>query len=99
MEQCLKFMPTICTDGVKAERKLLDYIVYEVYGVLLSMAGVYLQCPDSSRIVDGGILEPADLLAIRVLERKEGYIYLDVVTGHLLRITFGVNGSTADVSR
>ncbi len=98
MEKCLKLMSAICTDGVKTKRELLDYVIYEVYGVLLSMAGVYLQCPDPGRIVDGGILEPADLLAVGVLECKKGYIYLDVVTGHLLRIAFGVNGSAADVS-
>ena len=91
-------MASVCANGVKTKRKLLNHIIHKVYGVLLSMTGVYLQCPDSSGIVDGGILEPADLLAICVLEREERDIDLDMMARYLLGIAFGVNGSAADIS-
>ncbi len=60
MELCLKLMAIIGPNGMDAERELRNYVIDKIYGILLSMAGINLQLPDSGGIIDGYILKPTD---------------------------------------
>jgi hypothetical protein len=55
-------MAPICTYGMDAKRELIYDIIYEIYGVFLSMTFVDLQSPDPDCIVYGSILETTNLL-------------------------------------
>ena len=99
MKQSLELVTSIGTDGVDAKGELLDHVVYEVYGVLLSIAFVDLQGSNPGGIVNGGVLETPDLLPFGALESKKGHINLDVVARYLLGVATGVNCPTTDVLR
>ena len=68
VELGLKFMAVVGTDGVNAERKLIDHIVDEIDGVFLGMTSVDFEGPDASRIVYRGVLIPFDPFFIGIFE-------------------------------
>ena len=92
MEQSLELMAPICANGMDAKRKLIDHVIYEINGVVLSMTSVDLQSPDPGGIIYGSVLETTDLPVLGVLESKECHINLDVVARNLLGIATGMNG-------
>ena len=91
-------MTPIGTDGMDSKRELLDHVVYEVGGVLLSMTGVDLQGSNPGSIVDGSILESTNLLSLGVLECEKRNINLDVMARNPFGVTPGVDCSATDVS-
>ena len=68
MEQGLKLVSPISTNGVDSKGKLLDHIVNEVNGVLLSMTFIDFQGPYPRGVVDGRVREPTDLTALGSLQ-------------------------------
>ena len=98
VEQSLELVSSIGSDSMDAKGKLLDHVIYEIYGVLLSMALVDPQGSHPSSIVDGGVLETTDLLAFGVLESKKRHVNLDVMARNPFCITLGVDSPATDVS-
>ena len=98
MKQRLELMSSIGTDSVNTKGKLLNHIVNEIYGILLSMARVDLQSPNPGSVVNGGILKATDLLAISPLYCQESHVDLDMMARNPFGITFGVDGSASSVS-
>jgi hypothetical protein len=60
----LEFVAVIRPNFTDAERELFNDIVDEVDGIGLGMAGVYLECPDAGRIIDGGVLVTPDVFTL-----------------------------------
>lgn len=92
VEQSLELVASIGSDGMDAKGELLDHLIYEIYGVLLSMAFVDLQGSYPSSIIDGGVLETPYLPTIIVLEGKKGHVNLYVMARNPFCITLGVDG-------
>ena len=95
MEFGLELVAIVSSNFANTERKLLNDMINEVDRVCLRVFVVDLKCPDTCRIVDCGVLEPAHLLAAFPLKGQELDVYLDVVTWNLLLISLGVKLSHA----
>lgn len=68
VELGLKFMAVVGTNGVNAERKLIDQIVDKIDGVFLGMTSVDLKGSDASSIVKSGVLIPFEPFSIGIFE-------------------------------
>lgn len=98
MEFGLELVAIVSSNFANSERKLLDDMINEVDRVCLRVFVVDLKCPDTCRIVDCCVLEPAYLFATFPLKGQELDVYLDVVTWNLLLISLGVKLSHACAS-
>lgn len=98
MEFGLEFVAIVSPNFANAERELLNDMINEVDRVCLRVLFVDLKCPDTCRIVDRCVLEPAHHLAVVPLKGQELDVYLDVVTWNLLLISLGVKLSHASAS-
>jgi len=76
-------MAAIGTYRVDPERELPNHIIHKVGGVLLRVQAIDLERPYPRRIINRGILEPAQLLALGIDESEELDINLDVVSRHV----------------
>lgn len=70
MEAGLEFMSVIGANFPDTEREPVDDVIDEVYGIGLGMPVVDLESANAGRIVDGGVLEAADLAAIFSIESQ-----------------------------
>ena len=61
VELGLELMAIVGSDFLDAERELFDDVIDEVDGVGLCVFVVDFEGPDAGCVVDGSILEPADL--------------------------------------
>ena len=84
-------MATICSYSMDPEGKLLDHIINEFYSVLLCLALVYLEYPDSGRIVDCRILKTADSSSIDPFKPNELHIDLNMMSRDCFSIPFGMD--------
>lgn len=91
VELGLELMAIVGSDFLDAERELFNDVIDEVDGVGLCVFVVDFERPDAGCVVDGGILEPADLLPALAGEGEELDVHLDVMTGNLLVISLGVD--------
>lgn len=98
MEFGLELVAIVSSNFANAERELFNDMINEVDRVCLRVFVVDLKCPDTCRIVDCCVLEPADLLAVFPLKGQELDVYLDVVTWNLLLISLCVKLSQACAS-
>lgn len=99
VELGLELMAIIGSDFLDAERELFDDVIDEVDRVGLSMFIIDLESPDARSVVNGCILEPADLLAALSDEGEELDVHLDVMTWHLFVVTLGVDFAHARSAR
>lgn len=90
MEFGLELVAIVSSNFANAERKLLNDMINEVDRVCLRVFVVDLQSPDTCRIVDCCVLEPAHALAAFSFKGQELDVYLDVMSWNLFLITFGV---------
>ena len=90
MELSLELMAIVSPNFANAERKLLNDMINKVDRVCLRVFVVDLERPDTCRIVNCCVLEPANLLAAFPFEGQELDVHLDMVTRYLLLITLGV---------
>ena len=95
----LKLMAVIGSDLFDAEGELFDDVIDKVDRVCLCVFGVNLESPDTCSVVYRGILEAADLLAALADEDEELNVHLDVMAGHLLVLTSGVDFAHAGSTR
>jgi len=87
MEFGLKLMPIVSPNHFYSERELLDNVIDEIDGVALRVFIINLESSDSSTIVNSRILETPDAFALRVFEKQEFHIDLNMVSRHFLFIT------------
>ena len=99
VELCLELMAVIGSDLFDAERELFDDVIDKVDRVGLCVLILDLERPDACRVIDSGILEPADLLAALANEGEELDVHLDVMAGHLLVISLGMDFAHARSAR
>jgi hypothetical protein len=99
VEQRLELMSAIGSDRVDPEGELLNDILDEVDGILLGVAPIDLQRANTGGVINGRILEAADLPAVLSLERQELDIDLDVMTGHLLGVAMGMHRTSPHSAR
>ncbi len=90
MELGLEFVTIVGPNFSNAEWKLFDGMVNEIDGVCLRVFLIDLKGAKSGCIVDRVVLEPADLFASFSSKSQKLNVHLDVVSWHLLLITFGV---------
>ena len=90
MKLGLKFMAIIGSNGMNPEREFRNHIIDKIYGILLRMAIINLQRPDSGGIIHGRILKTTGGLGIGVWEFQKLYIHLDMMPRHLLFIPLGL---------
>ena len=57
VELGLKLVTSIGLDRVDPKRESLDNMIHEVHRVGLSVACVYLQCPNACCVINGCVLE------------------------------------------
>lgn len=90
MELGLEFVTIIRAHLANAKRELFDDVVNEVDRVCLRMLLVDLEGANSGCIIDRRVLEPADLFAAFSFEGQKLNVHLNVMSWHLLLITFSV---------
>ena len=98
VELGLKLMPVIGADLTDPEGELFDHVVDKIDGICLGMSLIDFEGSDSGRIVDGGELEAADLLAAFSFEGQKLDDHLDVVAGDLFVVALGVDLAFARAS-
>ena len=86
-------MTTIGPNSVQPERESVEDIVDKVNRVLLSMSTVYLQRPYPCGVIDGRILVSTDPIPASRLQGQNFDIHLHVMTGNLLGVSTGVQGT------
>src|SRR5262245_47839344 len=96
VELGLELMPAVRAPGVNTEGELLDDIVQEGDGVLLSVAAIDLEGPHPGRIVDRRVLVAPDPLALRALQGQELHVDLDVMARDLLLVAVSVHRAPPD---
>ncbi len=91
MEPGLEFVPVDGADLLDPEGEGLDDVVDEVGGVCLGVPFVDFEGADPGRVIDGGELEPPELLAALIRKVQELDVHLDVAAGDLLVVALGVH--------
>ena len=76
----LKLMASVSSNRMDAEGKFINHIINKLNGILLIMTSIDFQYPDSGNIIDGCILKSPDSVAVKVPQRDELHINLDVMT-------------------
>ena len=99
VEFCLEFMAVIRPDLADPKWELLNNVVHEVYGVGLHVLFIDFQSTHTCSIIDCGVLEAADLLALFAFESQELDVHLDVVPWNLFLIALCVYLSSASATR
>ncbi len=92
-------MTAIRTNGMDAERELLDNVIDKIDCALLVMPSVDLQRADASGVIDGGELITTDFLAVLRGQGEELHVYLDLMTRNLLGVTTGMDCSPSNLAR
>ena len=90
VELGLELMAIVGADFANPKGELLDNVIEDVYGVGLCVTLIDLQGTYAGRIVNGCILETADILTAFSVEGKELDVHLDMVARNLLGIALGV---------
>jgi hypothetical protein len=88
----LKLMASFRSNRMDTEGKFINHIINKLNGILLSVTRIDFQCSDSGSSIDGCILKTPDSVAIKVPQRDELHINLDVMAWNLFGITSSVNG-------
>jgi hypothetical protein len=88
----LKLMASVSSYRMDAEGKLVNHIINKLNGILLIVTRIDFQCPDSSSVINGSILETPDSVAVKIPQRDKLHINLDVMAWNLFGITPSVNG-------
>jgi hypothetical protein len=78
---------------------LFDDVVCEIYSIGLDVPFVHLQRPYTRCIINRRILKAADLLALFAFESQKLNIHLDMMTGHLLLVSLGIDLTHASATR
>lgn len=78
-ELCVELMPVIGPDFADTERELIDDMIDEVDGVGLGMPLVDFERPHARCILDGRILEAANLLPSFSDEGRKLDVHLDMM--------------------
>lgn len=99
MEFGLEFMAIIRLDFTDAEWELFNDMINKVDRIGLCVLFVNLQRPNPRSVIDGGVLEAADLHPLFANESQELNIHLDVMSGNLLLIALGVDRAHASAAR
>ena len=91
VELGLELVAVVGSDLFDTKRELVDDVIDEVDRVCLCVLVVDFECPDTRCVIDRRILEPSDFLAAPADEGEELDVHLDVMAGHLLVVTLGVD--------
>lgn len=86
VELGLEFMAVIGPDHFDPERKLIDNIIDKVDRVLLGMAGIDFQRPDSGGVIDRGVLKAFDPVSVFIFKEQEFDVDLHMVARYLFLI-------------
>ena len=88
----LKLMASVSSNRMDTEGKFINHIINKLNGILLIVTGIDFQRPDSGSIINGCILKTPDSVAVKIPQRDELHINLDVMAWNLFGITSSVNG-------
>ena len=97
MELSLELVPVVSANRMNPERELFHYVIDEIDGATLRVAGIDFQGPDPCGVVDGGVLEPLDRFSRRSYEFQELDVDLDVIPRRLLLVPLGWNRSNGAI--
>ena len=89
----LKFMASVGSNLLNAEREFLNDVVDKIDGIFLRMAVIDFQCSYARCIIDRRILVTLDFLALIPFKNQEFNIHLDVVAWNLLAVALRVDRS------
>ena len=90
VELGLELMTFVRPDLANAQWDFVDDIVDKVDGVRLRVPFRDFEVWDTGRIVNGGVLEPPDLLSRLSLKCQEFDVHLIVMSGKLLGMAFSM---------
>lgn len=94
MKLGLELMAPVGSYCMDAERKLIDHIINELYGIILIVTRVDFHRPDPGGIVDCCVLKTPDSVAFIVPQPEKLDIHLDMMTWNFLRISSCVNSTS-----
>jgi len=78
----LKLMTSVSADRVNTKGEFLNYIIDKLYGTLLIVTWIDLQRPDPGSIVNCRVLKASDSMALKIPQRSEFHINLNMMAGN-----------------
>ena len=80
MKLDLKFMVVISSNGMDSKGgKLRNNVIFKIYGILLRMAAINFQRPDSGGIIHGRILKTTErkvVISIVLVKKRRGECWI-----------------------
>ena len=95
----LELVSPVGPHRMNPKRALRDHVIEETHGVLLSVARVHLEGPDTGGIVDGRVLIAPRRPATWADQLQERDIDLDVMAGDLFGVSMRVHDTSSDATR
>ena len=92
-------MASVCSDRMDAEGEFFNHIINELDGILLIMTRIDFQGPDPCGIINGRVLKASNSVPLKVPERDEFDVDLDVMARDFLGITASVNSPACRILR
>jgi hypothetical protein len=89
----LKLVASVCSDRMDTKGKFFNHIINELDGILLIVTRLNFHGPDPGCVINGRILKASDSAPLKVPERDEVNVYLDMMTRNLFGIPASMNRS------